>query len=263
MKKTTILILTALALLSASGCNKENQTQTEITDKSSNISAEADSKDDDSSESDAKKPTNKKIDATAPKKDSYLNDKDDDDNNSTDDNDDTYDGGNDYNNGSYDGNYDNDVNAVIEPDDTGYAYEIYQNAVSMYESVLYRCPFDLDYDSETSDGMVAINDPNISSVDDVAEYYCNVFSEPDSYIYDRYSESDGTVYYRDAGKGRNIYYSGTDLEYISGDGERMTYNAVSHYKNPDTGESKEDETASFTIVKTENGYKVEEFDYPR
>lgn len=264
MKRTTILILAALLAFSAIGCEKKgNKGNTAQNDSSSSDEASDETVTSTVSEktTKSKKSTATKIYITTPKKTSVTTtdsselateDSDSSENENNSENDyDTQDSQG-YN-GEGGGNSNGGSSA---------AESLYQSAVSMYSDVLRGCPYSLDYDDTNSNGFAAISDSSVTEVDDIASLYCTVFTEPDGYIYERYSESGGKVYCNDASRGNNIYYTGTDLEYVSGDDSYMTYNAISHYSDPNTGEIT-DKTSSFSIVWTDNGYKVGEFTYPK
>ncbi len=151
----------------------------------------------------------------------------------------------------------------LENDYTDIAYIMYINGVKMYSDIILSCPYALDYENIDLNGFIPINEPTVTSVEDVATYYCTVFAEPDSYIYERYIEKDGKVFCNDAARGSNIYYSGTDLEFVSENNGTLTFNAISHYNDPDTGEAMKDEISTFSMISTDNGYRISEFDYPQ
>lgn len=159
-----------------------------------------------------------------------------------------------------------DISDNPENDYTNYteiAYNLYNNGIEMYANVIFSCPYRLDYENIDLNGFAPISDSSVTSVEDIVSLYCTVFTEPDSYIYERYIEKDGMVYCNDTARGSNIYYSSTDLEFVSENGDTLTFNAISHYKDPDTGEAVEDEIAEFSIVNTENGYRISRFNYPQ
>lgn len=249
MKKTLILILSLIIAATAAGCKKDTGKSVETS--GSAVSSETDSnKSANEPETSEKKSENKAAESSqaetkaeqpesAENTETEISEKTDSPADSS----------------SQDGNSE----TVMEID----AYEIYQSGAEMYRKVLLSCPYKLDYDSMDANGFVLISDTSVTKVDDIVSLYCTVFAEPDSYIYERYTEHDGRVYCNDTSRGANIYYTGTDLEYVSGDGAEMTFNAVSHYSDPETGEAMEDKTAAFTIKLVNGSYKITEFDYPK
>jgi len=139
----------------------------------------------------------------------------------------------------------------------------YNDACTMYHTVLLTCPYVLDYDNITDDGWAPVNDPNCTEgIKSIEDYYCNLFTQPDEYIYERYKEIDGKLYCNDAARGTDIFYAGTTFELVDESDEGFTFNAISHYEFEETGEKFDDETAVFSIVKWEDGYKVSEFTFP-
>lgn len=283
MKKTTILILSVLTFILAAGCNKIGNGNASSNTSQSNSSAEntteaaSDKTDEKTTQP---KTTHKKIYITDQSVTTKLkppvstpqttgtgsdNSSSGSDSSNTSNDDDWNSDSNDW---SYDNQNSNSSQDDPEPNNGGgynggssAANSLYQRAMDMYGDVILGCPYDLDYNDTDQNGFAAVD--GVSSTDDIASLYCTVFEQPDSYIYERYTESDGKVYCNDSSRGSNIYYSGTDLEYVSGDGNTMTYNAVSHYTDPDTGEALEDKTATFSIEMTDDGYKVTEFSYPK
>ncbi len=254
MKKLLIFLITAALTLSAAGCKKTDDESSVKKDPSSVSSHE---KNEDNSES--SKTENLSTEPAATETDS---------------------------NSAEESSENTEESAVIEPDSsaqdndsdsnsssqsdespnesniTAAAQTLYQSGIEMFIKVMLSSPYPLDYDSMDSMGNILIADSSVTSVDDIANYYCNVFSQPDSYIYERYTETDGRVYCNDASRGTNIYYKSTDLEYVSDDGSTFTFNAVSHYGDPDTGENPYDKTATFSFELTDNGYRITEFTFP-
>lgn len=143
------------------------------------------------------------------------------------------------------------------------AYKIYQKGLDMYSKVLLSCPFELDFDSTDEKGYAMITDKSIHGINDIISLYCTVFAEPDEYIYERYNEYNGSVYFSDASRGINMYYTDTDLKFISGDKTEQRYKAVSHYSNPETGETMDDKISDFTIKLINGSYKITEFSFPK
>lgn len=143
------------------------------------------------------------------------------------------------------------------------AYEIYQKGLDMYSKVLLSCPYELDFDSTDENGYAMITNKSIHGINDIISLYCTVFAEPDEYIYERYNEYNGSVYCSDASRGINIYYTDTDLKFISGDKTEQRYKAVSHYSNPETGEAMDDKISDFTIELINGSYKITEFSFPK
>lgn len=259
MKRTAILILSALIVISAVGCKKietKNTAEANPSPQTSENENENENKKDKEDVSEPSKPdtTHKKIYITKPSDKSSDSDVDVDDSSSS------------KTDSEKNDDSDNNDNDQDRPETNQGSYEanaLYKDAIQMYEKVLHNCPYRLDYDDTDANGFAAISDPSVTEIDDIVSLYCTVFDEPDNYIYERYSESDGKVYFNDASRGTNIYYTGTDLEYVSGDEDKMTFNAVSHYSDPDTGEVIENRTASFSIAMTDDGYRITEFDYPK
>lgn len=260
MKKFLTIILAVTLTAAAVGCEKIKDVA-EVSQANASPSSEAtmegenndNEKDKDRDSKVTKAVTKKKNDkkesnTTTSKRDDLNEDSDSSrsENNSDSDNSYNYgEEGDDYNNAEYS------------------AYAMYQSAVKMYGNILRGCPYELDYDDTDDNGFAAISDSEVSGTDDIVSRYCTVFAEPDSYIYEKYIEKDGKVYYNDSSRGKNAYYTGTDLEYVSGDESNMTFNAVSHYRDPDTGEAMDDRTAVFSVEMTDEGYKVTEFSYPQ
>lgn len=250
MKKIFITILSVLTAASICGCKNISYVKT-VTSSDKKVTVQKDSSEnddksaeagdtssysenDDHSESNEKEYTNEKTESRTDSSNDEENDQE------------------------------SEENASFNPEDySDAAYELYQSGIDMYEKVLLRCPYRLDYDSSDSSGFVLISDPSVTGIDDIVSLYCTVFTEPDSRIYERYSEKDGKVYFSDASRGKNMYYTGTLLEYVSGDENEMTFNAVSNYSDPETGEEMESKTSEFTITLTDDGYKISEFNYPQ
>lgn len=259
MKKILTIILAVTLAAAAVGCEKIQDVANNSQANASPSSEASPEGENDDNEKDAdrdskvtkavtKKKNNKKeYNTTTSKKD----DSDLDSDSSRSENDSDSDNSNNY--GEEDNNYSNAEYS---------AYAMYQSAVKMYGNILHGCPYDLDYDDTDENGFAAISDSEVSGTEDIVSRYCTVFDEPDSYIYEKYIEKDGKVYYNDSSRGKNAYYTGTDLEYVSGDEDNMTFNAVSHYRDPDTGEAMDDRTAVFSVKMTDEGYKVTEFSYP-
>lgn len=258
MKKILAFIFAVTLTAAAVGCEKiqdvANNSQANVSPSSEDSADDENEmkdneKDDDRDSKVTKKKNNKKeYNTTTNKKDDINADSD----SSRSENDSGSDNSNNYS------GYDDDSG-----NDEFSAYAMYQSAVKMYGNILRGCPYELDYDDTDDNGFAAVSDSEVSGTDDIVSRYCTVFAEPDSYIYEKYIEKDGKVYYNDSSRGKNVYYTGTDLEYVSGDESNMTFNAVSHYRDPDTGEAMDDRTAVFSVEMTDEGYKVTEFSYPQ
>ena len=61
---------------------------------------------------------------------------------------------------------------------------------------------------------------------------------------------------------RDRSYTDTKLELVSQSDTEAVFNAVSHFKDPDTEESKDDETNIFVIVKSDGVWKTKTFTLP-
>ena len=62
-----------------------------------------------------------------------------------------------------------------------FANAVYQKGMDMYSQVLLSCPYKLDYDTTNESGFAKISDSSINSIDDIVSLYCTVFAEPDLY----------------------------------------------------------------------------------
>lgn len=245
MKKTLILFLSAMLVLSAVSCKKDSNESSETSESAVSSEVEKTDRSSETKESEKEVAESSQAETEAEQSESTGNTE------TTEKTVSSADGGSQESGSSESGM------------DEKTAYELYQSAMEMYGKVLLSCPYRLDYDSMDANGFVLISDTSVTSVEDIASLYCTVFTEPARNIYERYVEHDGRVYCNDTSRGTNIYYTGTDLEYVSGDENCMIFNAVSHYSNPETGEAMADKTAVFSVILTEDGYRVDEFDYPQ
>lgn len=258
MKKTLIIVLSVLISISSAGCKKKADKKTDsITDKAvlseNSISSNEVHKNAASAMSDESKTVSNTSEAnieTTKQNDEIQNETEAENINE---------------NSSSESSIENNPKSeeVQVEDHTELAYSLYQSGIDMYSKVIVHPPYKLDYDNYDVNGFVLINDSSVASINDITALYCTVFSEPDSYIYEKYSESNGNVYYNDASRGTNAFYTNTDLDYVSGDESKMTFNAISHYSDPETGEAKDDKIAPFTVILIDGNYKILEFDYPK
>ena len=77
-------------------------------------------------------------------------------------------------------------------------------------------------------------------------------------------KNDG-VYVNDGTRGADVYYKDTELTEITsilGDGEEVTFKAVSHYVSPDDNSPMEDKVNDFSIVVEDGSYHVKKFTLP-
>lgn len=152
---------------------------------------------------------------------------------------------------------------ISETEDIQAAGELqYEKSCQVTWNMLIGCPYNLDYNTMTNSGAVLINDPAVSSLDDIKEDYCQVFATPDAGLYEKYFESESGVYCFDGGRGSNIYYVSTDLELVSESETQAVFNAVSHYADPETGEAQEDKTCEFVMIRSDGEWKTQTFTLP-
>ncbi len=140
--------------------------------------------------------------------------------------------------------------------------ELFEKSCQVTWNMLIGCPYNLDYDTMTNSGAVLIDDPDVTSLEDIINDYCQIFASPDGGLYDKYFESENGVYCFDGGRGADRSYTDTKLELVSQNDTEAVFNAVSHFKDPDTEESKDDETNIFVIVKSDGVWKTKTFTLP-
>lgn len=140
--------------------------------------------------------------------------------------------------------------------------ELFEKSCQVTWNMLIGCPYNLDYDTMTNSGAVLIDDPAVTSLEDIINDYCQIFASPDGGLYDKYFESENGVYCFDGGRGADRSYTDTKLELVSQNDTEAVFNAVSHFKDPDTEESKDDETNIFVIVKSDGVWKTKTFTLP-
>lgn len=128
--------------------------------------------------------------------------------------------------------------------------------------MLIGCPYNLDYNTMTNSGAVLIDDPAVTCLEDVINDYCRVFASPGGGIYDKYFESENGVYCFDGGRGADRSYTETKLELVSQNDTEAVFSAVSYFKDPDTGESGDNETNEFVIIKSDGEWKTKTFTLP-
>lgn len=140
--------------------------------------------------------------------------------------------------------------------------ELFEKSCQVTWNMLIGCPYNLDYDSMTNSGAVLIDDSAVTCLEDIIDDYCSVFSAPDKGLYDKYFESENGVYYFDGGRGADRSYIETKLELVSQSDTEAVFNAVSYFKDPDTGESGDNETNEFVIIKSDGTWKTKTFTLP-
>ena len=140
--------------------------------------------------------------------------------------------------------------------------ELFEKSCQVTWNMLIGCPYNLDYDTMTNSGAVLIDDPAVTGLEDIINDYCQIFDSPDGGLYDKYFESENGVYCFDGGRGADRSYTDTKLELVSQNDTEAVFNAVSHFKDPDTEESKDDETNVFVIVKSDGVWKTKTFTLP-
>lgn len=139
---------------------------------------------------------------------------------------------------------------------------LFEKSCQITWNMLIGCPYNLDYDTMTNSGAVLIDDPAVTGLEDIINDYCQIFASPDGGLYDKYFESENGVYCFDGGRGADRSYTDTKLELVSQSDTEAVFNAVSHFKDPDTEESKDDETNIFVIVKSDGVWKTKTFTLP-
>lgn len=148
------------------------------------------------------------------------------------------------------------------------ASSLYTVACEMYWNYYYGSPYPLDYDEyiEDDNGIIyfLIDDSSIQSIQDVLDHWNEIFSSNnDSNFDDRFFEQNGKVYINDGSRGANIFYTDTEItEILSINDDEITFNAVSHYKNPEDNSPMEDESHEFSIILEGNSYHVGKFTLP-
>lgn len=139
---------------------------------------------------------------------------------------------------------------------------LFEKSCQVTWNMLIDCPYDLNYDTMTKSGAVLIDDPAVTCLEDIINDYCQVFDTPNSNLYEKYFESENGVYCFDGGRGADRYYSDTKLELVSQNDTEAVFNAVSYFKDPDTGESGDNETNEFVIIKSGGEWKTKIFTLP-
>lgn len=148
------------------------------------------------------------------------------------------------------------------------ASSLYSVACEMYWNYYYGSPYPLDYDEyiEDNNGIIyfLVDDNNIQSIEDVYNHWNEIFSSKNSNDFDdRFYEKNGKVYINDGSRGANIFYIDTEItEIVSINDNEVTFNAVSHYVNPEDNSPMEDESHEFSIILEENSYHVGKFTLP-
>lgn len=148
------------------------------------------------------------------------------------------------------------------------ASSLYSVACDMYWNYYIGSPYPLDYEDsiQTDYGMLfAVEDENIKTLDDVKQHWFEVFtSSVDPGDFDgSFAERDGKLYSSDGDRGGNIYYDSTDItEIVSIVDDEITFNAVSHYVNPDDSSDTYDETCEFSIILEDGSFHVGKFTLP-
>lgn len=137
--------------------------------------------------------------------------------------------------------------------------ELFDQSCETQWKYLLGCPYETDYNDMNG---YAVRIVGVSSLEEIEAGYCEVFAEPSDELYEKYFEADGGVYCYDGGRGSNISYVSTDLVLETSDDEKAVFTAVSHYADPQTGESEEDEENSFVIIYTDGQWKTSEFKLP-
>ncbi|MCC8069038.1 MAG: hypothetical protein LIO71_04730 [Ruminococcus sp.] len=151
------------------------------------------------------------------------------------------------------------------------ATSLYNIACEMAWNYYNGSPYSLDYDSSIEDEYggiyFLIDDENIHSLEDVHEDWFEIFSsqEDPSDFDGHFIEKDGKVYVNDGTRGADVYYKDTEITEITsilGDGQEVTFNAVSHYIDPEDNSPMEDEIDEFSIILEDGSYHVGKFKLP-
>ena len=144
------------------------------------------------------------------------------------------------------------------------ARALYDDACNMYFGIIFNGSyFETNYNTtdELGANFYEISDSRVSTVADVKAEMRKVFSESyvsqyDNKINDKYKEYDGKLYQVFSGKGGNVALEDVDIEFISADDSKASFNAVAHYIN------EPDITEPFTLVYENDDWKVSEFSDP-
>jgi hypothetical protein len=148
------------------------------------------------------------------------------------------------------------------------ASSLYGVACDMYWNYYVGSPYPLDYDDsiETDFGtLFAVDDDDIKTLDDVKQHWYEVFTstiDPEDFD-GSFAEKNGKLYSSDSDRGSNIYYESTDItEIVSIVDDEITFNAVSHYADPEDGSEAYDETNEFSIILEDGAFHVGKFTLP-
>jgi hypothetical protein len=148
------------------------------------------------------------------------------------------------------------------------ATSLYSVACDMYWNYYVGSPYPLDYDDsiQTDYGtLFAVDDDDIKTLDDVKQHWFEVFtSSVDPEDFDgSFAERNGKLYSSDGDRGSNIYYDSTEVtEIVSIVDNEITFNAVSHYVDPNGNADGYDETDEFSIILEDGAYHVGKFTLP-
>lgn len=162
-------------------------------------------------------------------------------------------------------NYGNDEHLI------SLATSLYNIACEMAWNYYNGSPYSLDYDTYIEDDYggvyFLIDDDRIKSLDDVHSDWYEIFSsEENPKDFDgHFIEKNDGVYVNDGTRGADVYYKDTELTEITsilGDGEEVTFKAVSHYVSPDDNSPMEDKVYDFSIVVEDGSYHVKKFTLP-
>ncbi|MBQ8435579.1 MAG: hypothetical protein IJX24_06190 [Oscillospiraceae bacterium] len=137
--------------------------------------------------------------------------------------------------------------------------ELFDKSCETQWKYLLGCPYETDYNDMNG---YAVRIVGVNSLDEIEAEYCEVFAQPSDELYEKYFEADGGIYCYDGGRGSNISYISTDLVLEICDDEKAVFTAVSHYADPQTGESEEDVENTFVIIYTDGQWKTSEFTLP-
>lgn len=162
-------------------------------------------------------------------------------------------------------NYGNDEHLI------SLATSLYNIACEMAWNYYNGSPYSLDYNTYIEDDYggvyFLINDDRIKSLDDVHNDWYEIFSfeENPKDFNGHFIEKNDGVYVNDGTRGADVYYKDTELTEITsilGDGEEVTFKAVSHYVSPDDNSPMEDKVNDFSIVVEDGSYHVKKFTLP-
>lgn len=162
-------------------------------------------------------------------------------------------------------NYGNDEHLI------SLATSLYNIACEMAWNYYNGSPYSLDYDTFIEDDYggiyFLINEDSINSLDDVHNDWYKIFSskENPADFEGHFIEKDGQVYVNDGTRGADIYYKNTEITEITsilGDGEEVTFKAISHYADPEDNSPLEDKVDEFSIILEDGSYHVGKFTLP-